>query len=135
MLQASKSSPDRTNLAGEAGVVAGRGAVGRLPAADPAPAREQVHVRLRHLLRVADVAVVDVILAGEDADVVELQPELELAVGRVEDRVRRDVLHDGVLLAQLAGALPLEQHPLLVRQPPRPGRAVRLPRLGELRGG
>ena len=116
-------------------MVAGRGAVGRLSAADPAPPREEVHVGLRHLLRMADVAVVDVILAGEDADVVELQPELELAVGRVDDRVRRDVLHDGVLLAQLAGALLLQQHPLLVRQPPGPRRAVRLPRLRELRGG
>ena len=124
-----------TNLAREARVVAGRGPVRRLTPAYPAAPREQIHVGLRHLLGVADVAVVHVVLAGEDADVVELQLELELSVGRVDHGVRRDVLHDGVLLAQLARALPLQQHLLLVRQPAGPRRAVRLPRLCELRDG
>ena len=72
------------------------------------------------------------ILAREDADVVQLQPELELPVGRVYHGVRGDVLHDGVLLAQLARALPLQQHLLLVRQPASPSGAVGLPRLCEL---
>ena len=121
-----------TNLAREARVVAGRSAVRRLTAADPVAPREQIHVGLRHLLCVADVAVVHVVLARENADVVELQLELELSVGRVDHGVRRDVLHDGVLLAQLARALPLEQHLLLVRQPAGPRRAVRPPPLRDL---